>query len=235
MKRIKEIIKVLFLVYFIGFFLEIIFLPLIITRRIKVLNKKVISRIGEDNKGTIIISNHPSLLEPILLPLIFFKRFFRHPIKLSPWSTPDRKNFFDKLIFSPLRVRSVPIERGNARKGMKALLKIRDIINNGGVVIIFPEGGRTFKGESFFYSRNGKRMRSLKGGIGWLALKTKASILPVWVDNTDYFLPNRKTWPRFRKKIVINIGEPFILQNIEKEEAIQKIATSILDLANYEE
>ena len=188
----------------------------------------------------IVISNHPSLLEPILVPALFFKDYIFHPFKLSPWSTPDKTNYYDRWYWFWLRPRAIPIDRTDKRAELKAFFKMKKILSSGGRIVFFPEGGRTFKGNDFFYSQKGKRIRTLKEGAGLLIAKTKALILPIWVEGTDQVLPNSPdpeklyyTFPRIWKKITIKIGDPLKFEEgNQKEEITQKLVTTLLKLAD---
>ncbi len=194
-------------------------------------------------RGLILVSNHPSLLEPLLLPALFFREYLSHPFKFAPWSTPDKRNFYDRWYWFWLRARAIPINRGDVRSESKALFQMRTILNSGGRIIYFAEGGRTFKGKSFLYSKKEKRIRELKKGIGWLALKTNATVLPVWMEGTDEILPNVPgklfSWPKFRNRITIKIGQPLRFQHrspyLNKEQVTQIIANALLNLADEEE
>ena len=192
----------------------------------------------------ILVSNHPSLLEPLLLPLLFFREYFFHPFKFAPWSAPDKKNFYDPWYWFWTRPRMVPIDRNDEREELKSLFWMKRILNSGGIIILFPEGGRTYKGDDFLYSRKGKRIRILMGGLGWLVLKTKATVLPVWVEGTDKVLPPNPnpdklfSWPNLREKMTIKIGKPLEFEGssaVGREVVTQMIANALLKLADEEE
>jgi len=242
-KKIEKIVDliVLFLaVYIVGTLVAILFYLFRLIGRIRVLHQE---RFPHYQGKLIVVSNHLSLLEPILLPALFFKEFFFHPIRFSPWSTPDKKNYYDRWYWFWLRPRAVPIQRAGGREILKALFRLKKILNSGGIVILFPEGGRTFKGTEFFYSEKGERIRTLKEGVGWLALKTGALVLPIWVNGADNVLPNSldpeklyHTYPRVWRKLTIKIGRPLrFLEKEGKEEVVQKLLTSLLALADEEE
>ena len=118
---------------------------------------------------------------------------------------------------------------------------MKDILKSGGVLILFPEGGRTFKGEEFLYSEKGNKIKILKEGVGWLVMKTKPLVVPIWVEGSDEILPNQAdklyyTLPRFWRRMTIKIGEPLRFGNPSgKEEVTQKLAIALLNLADEEE
>jgi 1-acyl-sn-glycerol-3-phosphate acyltransferase len=121
---------------------------------------------------------------------------------------------------------------------------MKNVLNSGGIIILFAEGGRTCFGEKFQFSPGGKKIRVLKNGVGWLALKTGATVLPVWVEGTDKVLPNspdrRKLFcfPRFGGRITIKIGNPLRFQKgsqyLDKEQITSIIKNALLELADEE-
>ena len=141
----------------------------------------------------------------------------------------------------------IPVERGDRKKEAASFLRIIKAIEAGRPAIIFPEGGRTFKGVEgeLHYSPKGKRIRPFKGGVGLLACKTRALIVPVWIEGSDKVVPNsRKTlwtklmwWKLFEKGITIKIGKPINVESFSdknREEITQEIVISLLKLADQE-
>ncbi|MFC1934925.1 lysophospholipid acyltransferase family protein [Chloroflexota bacterium] len=216
-------------------------------------------------KKLILVSNHPSLLEPVILPLMGFpwmnfpwvfsplwtrirfslswlkelQKEFRLPKKLLPANTPDKNNFYDPFYMKALEGINIPVDRNGKTEGrISSVLALRRILENGGRVLIFPEGGRTFKSirKSWVKSTNGKSMGKLKDGAAWLALKTNAKVLPIWVEGTDKVLPNKGIpLPRLWHKITIKVGSPFLLPSNTRQEGTIEITRSLLALADEKE
>lgn len=210
----------------------------------------------------IMVSNHPSLLEPVILPLIgfpwmnfpwvfspvwyrikFSSSWFRElqkdltlQKKLIPTNVPDRQNFYDPLYLRLFQGINIPVDRnGGAHGRISTISALRKILENGGRVLIFPEGGRTFKTIEKFRVRSAtsRELGKLKGGAAWLALQTKARILPIWVEGTDKVLPNNKLqFPRFWHRITIKIGSPFEVRGDTRQEATLEISQALLELAD---
>lgn len=210
----------------------------------------------------ILVSNHPSLLEPWILPLIGFPwmnfpwifspawtrfkfslKWFRELQKefsfqkqLIPANVPDKNNFYDPLFIRWLKSINVPADRnGNMHSRIATISALVDILENRGRVLIFPEGTRTFKsaGRHRVRSASGREMGKLKDGAGWLALKTNARVLPIWVEGTDKVLPNNKlAVPRLWHKVTIKIGNPFNVQGKTRREVTEEITRALLYLAD---
>ena len=212
----------------------------------------------------IIASNHPSLLEPVLLPFMGFpwmnfpwvfssqwsrikfslswfsrmQKEFTLPKKLIPANAPDRQNFFDYGFWRLFQGINVPVDRnGRPQDRISSISALKSILENGGRVLIFPEGGRTFKAvqKSNMKSAGNKEIGRLKHGAAWLAINTGARILPIWVEGTDKVLPNNKfPIPRLWHRITIKIGEPFLIKGSERKEATLEITRALLALADKE-
>ena len=210
----------------------------------------------------IIVSNHPSLLEPFVLPLMGFpwmnfpwvfsplrsrirfslswlkelQKEFSLPKKLIPANAPDRNNFYDPLYMRVFQGINVPVDRNERAQGrISTVLALKKALENGGRILIFPEGSRTFKAikKAGVRSTNGKELGKLKEGAAWLALKTNARILPIWVEGTDRVLPNNKfPLPRLWHRITIKIGLPLLVQGNTRQEANLEITQALLGLAD---
>jgi len=210
----------------------------------------------------IMVSNHPSLLEPVVLPLIGFpwmnfpwvfspvwsrvrlslswfkqlQKEFSLQKKLIPANVPDRNNFYEPTYMNIVQGINIPVDRkGGAQGRITTVLALKKVLESGGRVLIFPEGTRTFKAieNGNVGSTNGKALGKLKDGAAWLALKTDARILPVWVEGTDRVLPNNKLpIPRLWHRMVIKIGPPFSVEGNTRQEATSEITQALLKLAD---
>ena len=200
-------------------------------------------RISEcpENKGLILISNHPSLWEPALYPSLFFPRCLFSSRRV-PHSVVDKANYYDKCWFAPIRPFLIPIERGNARRELQTIQEeIRPFLEQGGVLILFPEGSRTFKAKKI---RGGKRSPSggreigeFPRGIRKLFADSDFLILPCWAEGGDKVVPNKESFsktifqfPNFLKKTTIIIGEPFSVRDISKDRIVEYLEDKLLQV-----
>jgi 1-acyl-sn-glycerol-3-phosphate acyltransferase len=156
----------------------------------------------------IMVSNHPSLLEPWVLTLMGFpwmnfpwvfsplwprikfslswfkelQKEFSLPKKLIPANTPDKNNFYDPPYLRLFQGINVPVDRNGGVQGrIGTVLALKKVLENGGRVLIFPEGTRTFKAihKCEVKSANGSKLGKMKDGAAWLALKTEV-VPEIW-------------------------------------------------------
>lgn len=240
MKIIREIyhtVSFLFLLYTIGLFVGFIFLFLRFIKRVRVENVKALRELKNGQmygrNGVLIVSNHPSLLEPFLIPALFFPACLINPFKFFPWSTPDKHNFVSPWYLWPVRrFRSIPIQRRemNMRDIKHSFLKIIERLRKGERVVLFPEGGRTHKRPQKIYSPVSKKeMGKLKNGAEKIIQTCRSVVLPVWIENTDKVLPPRRWIPDFCKsQIIVKIGDPIFhdATTEELEKTLLKLADS---------
>jgi len=217
-----------------------LFFLLIIFGRIR-LTGYDIKKLYPSKKGLIVIYNHPSLWEPGLLPFLFFP-FFLFSLKFAPYSAPDKRNFFDKWWFYLIRCLCIPIDREKGRtKGLRELIRS---VNQGKIVMVAPEGGRTDKGEEFKVLENkGKivvkkkkelklndihKIRRFQRGFSALLKLTEAAVLPIWTEGGNRVIPNKDSFPKgpyflipnLKAKTIIRIGERIKIKDANQLEDI---------------
>ncbi|NIV10669.1 MAG: hypothetical protein GWN62_05060 [Aliifodinibius sp.] len=97
------------------------------------------------------------------------------------------------LAFLPRMWGYLPVFRGTGSHF--ALREAEKVLNNRGVLAIFPEGGS-----------HGRTLRPPRPGTAFLAARTQAKILPIGLVGMDEFF---STWAKFRRpKLIIRIGKP---------------------------
>ncbi len=147
--------------------------------RVKFRNKDNIPETG----GYLIVSNHLSYLDPILLGIGQKKRKLRFMAK----SELFRNKLFGKLITS---LGAFPVVRGDG-SSQEAITTGENILKNGGVMTIFFEGKRSKTGE-FLRPRSGAVM---------MAYATDTPIVPACIS------PQKKLMKPFAKTRV-TFGDP---------------------------
>jgi len=187
--------------------------------------------------------NFPWIFSPlwsrVKFSLGWFKELqkeFSHQKKLIPANVPAKDNFYDPPYMKVFQGINVPVDRNGGVQGrIGTVLALKKVLENGGRVLIFPGGTRTFKAtqRGKVKSANGSQLGKLKEGAAWLALKTNAKVLPIWVAGTDKVLPNDEfPFPRLWHRIKIKVGNPFQVNGGTRQEATSQIAQALLDLAD---
>ena len=149
---------------------------------------------GEENgpaTGAVIVAgNHPSYLDPLLISLPLDRRVF-----FMAW---------DKLFSIPLlgtllrQAGAFPVRLGS--KDPNAYKMALSVLEEGRVLGIFPEAGRTSEGP----------MNPLKTGTARLAIESGAQIVPVTITGAYDAWPSSRVlpWPR---KITVKYHIPIVL------------------------
>jgi len=191
----------------IGIPLGALFFLLILLGRIRI--KGYLAAIRLVARGNVIIAaNHPTMLETLLIPLLFFPLPLFH-LRFFIWSVPDRRLLPPRLRWLFWIARCITIDRSDQTLTKHTLHDITQVLSRNGAVVIHPEAGRTFKGETFITLGN-RRMRSFVSGVPSLARSTGATILPLWISGTDIVMPYGTWIPRLtRSKIILSFGAPY--------------------------
>uniref|UniRef100_A0A7C3MH20 1-acyl-sn-glycerol-3-phosphate acyltransferase n=1 Tax=Dictyoglomus thermophilum TaxID=14 RepID=A0A7C3MH20_DICTH len=209
MKRIKKEISYFFykiIIYIVRFLLKILW-------GYKVEGKEKIP------KGSfIVVANHVSLLDPIVIGAAFDKRLFYLA----------KKELFKSKIFNPfLRwLGAIDVDRRDFR--FETWKKIKRLIKGNEIIVIFPEGTRNEHPE--------KGLLEIKDGASTLAITHGLPILPIGIKGTEKIWRRRKVIPQLGGNITIKIGGPiFVIKNNKptKEEIKDlndKIKESITEL-----
>ena len=157
----------------------------------------------EISGNTIIICNHLKLRDPVIL-MALFKRQIHFIAKVELFKTWFLRNFL-------LKMGTFPVNRGGS--DIKAIRTGLNILKEGGVLGVFPEGTRSRTGE----------LGPFEPGIALFALKTGAKVVPVVIHNQYSFF----------KRPLITIGAPinFISANGNRRnsELVSKTAKHFYD------
>ncbi len=189
-----------------------------------------------EENGLEVVSNHLSLLEPLLLIGLFFQWYIFRP-KYGPWNIAEISNYRRKA-FRLMEPRLILVNRHDPRSTSRALLRACNILKSGSIVIVFPEGGRTFKfsPDNVLVGRDGKKIGRFKNGAAFLATHTQALVMPIWVNGTDKVAPNKEVarYPFLRlwRRVNITIGPSMrFKKDMSAEEVTLVLEKVVLDLA----
>jgi 1-acyl-sn-glycerol-3-phosphate acyltransferase len=146
----------------------------------------------------IMASNHVSFSDSIFLPLVLRRRI-TFVAKAEYFEDPKTAWFFRG-------VGQIPIKREGGSASQGALAAAREVLEEGGVFGIYPEGtrspdGRLYKGHT---------------GIARLALQTKAPVCAVAMIGTREAQPIGQVMPRLFMPITIRIGPPLSFERFSE-------------------
>jgi len=175
-------------IYDIMGFLYIVFRP--ITRSIfKLYNRMEIYGIENFPKegGLLLASNHISNLDPVILGSAASR-----PIYFMAKDSLFKNHFFKNVMLS---FNSYPLNRDKG--DLAALRNALNLLKEGKVITIFPEGTRSPDGT----------IQKGKAGVGLLAVKSKTKILPVKIEGSDKSMPRNCKFIK-PSKIIVRFGKP---------------------------
>lgn len=157
--------------------------------------------------GVLIVSNHQSLLDPILLPL-----HLRRPLNYIAKSELFENRFFCWFLQSVCNAFPVRQGYGDVRAVKETIHRLQE----GHLMNIFPEGSRTFDGE----------IAPLRGGVALIIERAPVPIVPAVIVGAY------EAWPIHRKflrprRIFIQFGPPMDLDGLSREESLATIERTL--------
>ena len=168
----------------------------------------------------ILASNHLSYADWLFMPLTLPRRV-TFVAKAEYFTSPGLKGWFQKKFFSGAG--QVPIDRSGANAAEGALASAREILDQGDLFGIYPEGTRSHDG----------RLYRGKTGVARLALETRVPVIPVAVLGTDVVAPPGKKFGTFTRPGV-RFGKPLDFSRYEGMENDRYILRAITDEIMYE-
>ncbi|WP_455242010.1 lysophospholipid acyltransferase family protein [Petrachloros mirabilis] len=147
--------------------------------------------------GLLVAANHASYFDIPLLGCGMFRRaWYLGRSDLFP--IPGLKAILRWLGWIPLKL---------GRLDRKAFDRAIELIKEGKVVVIFPEGSRSHDG----------RLREAKPGLGMIVAQTGCPVVPAYLKGTFEVLPSGSKQPRFHPVAVL-FGEPLRFSQPEGRE-----------------
>lgn len=145
----------------------------------------------------LIVSNHQSFYDPIIVGLAGHKRQFRALAR----ATLFHNRFFAALI---RLLNAIPVEQGAG--DTRAMRTSMQVVKDGHALLIFPEGARTLSG----------RTEKFETGTWLLIKRTGARVLPVAIEGAYDVWPRTRKVPRPFGRIGFMIGEPIDAHSLLK-------------------
>lgn len=160
----------------------------------------------------IIVANHSSLLDPVILgvsirpKIIFIAASYLFEIR---W-----------LGYLLRKANSIPINRENYTNNIKSLKQALKILQKGGVLGIFPEGGVDRQKDDL----------PIKAGAAFLATRVGVPIVPIKIKGADKVLPRGAKFIRSLNKIEVEIKKPIYCsrQTNKNKEIIKRAVESYI-------
>jgi 1-acyl-sn-glycerol-3-phosphate acyltransferase len=157
----------------------------VVVFRVRVVGREHVPETG----GALVLSNHQSHLDPVLIGLACDRRL-NYLARESLFGFPPFRWLINSLD-------AIPIDReGLGLAGLKETLRR---LKQGEMVLIFPEGTRTRDGQ----------VAAFKPGFGLLAKRTAVPLVPVAIEGAYLAWPRRRLLPA-PATIHIRFGEPLL-------------------------
>ncbi len=173
-----------------------------------------------ENGAAILASNHLSYADWLFMPLVIPRRV-TFVAKAEYFTTPGLKGWFQRKFFAGAG--QVPIDRSGATAAEGALTSARQILEEGELFGIYPEGTRSHDG----------RLYRGKTGVARLALECRVPVIPVAVVGTDVVAPPGKKFGQFTRPTV-RFGPPLDFSRYAGMADDRYILRSITDEIMYE-
>lgn len=168
-------------------------------------------------RGPVIVAaNHRSFMDSLFLPLVIRRRV----------TFVAKAEYFDdkKTAWFFRGVGQIPIRREGGSASERALASASEVLDDGGVFGIYPEGTR---------SRDGYLHRGHTGAAR-LALRTSAPIVPVGMIGTDEINPIGTKVPRLFRRVTIKFGAPIAVDRYAGREQDRLVLRQITDEVMFE-
>lgn len=141
-----------------------------------------------------IIVNHQHWLDPTLVGASVYPKRVHFMAKEELFKNP-----IFRWVFTTIG--AYPVKRGKA--DLRAFRRTYQLIKEGGIVGIFPEGTRQKKGE----------LGEAKRGVAQIVKRTEVEVVPVRVD-----------WNNWKRPIRVFIGQPIPAGKIKEKQTKEDLA-----------
>ncbi|HEY1101045.1 MAG TPA: lysophospholipid acyltransferase family protein [Myxococcota bacterium] len=111
------------------------------------------------------------------------------------------------------------VDRGNTKEAIAALRKAQAIVDDGNIVVCFPEGTRTKTGQ----------MLPFKKGVFMMAIELGVPVLPVALEGAATLVPATHFKPR-PARVRAKVGAPIDPRGLTRDELMQRVRTAIVQL-----
>lgn len=154
----------------------------------------------------LVVSNHQSYFDPIILGLPLWRRPF--------WALA-RKTLFRNRVFGWLirSLNAIPVDQsGSDMKSMRACM---EVLKAGRVLIVYPEGARTLDGTTGPFAE----------GTMLLIKRTRPLVVPAAIEGAYQAYPRGAKRPKATGRIAVQFGEPMPAEQLLAMDAKEAMAT----------
>jgi 1-acyl-sn-glycerol-3-phosphate acyltransferase len=145
--------------------------------------------------GAIVASNHVSFSDSVFMPLMLSRRV-TFLAKSEYFTSPGIRGALVRWFM--LGIGQVPIDRSGGRASEAAILTGVQILRDGNLLGIYPEGTRSPDG----------RLYKGRTGTARMAIDAQVPVIPVAMINTFWIQPTGRVMPRLGRRIGVRFGAP---------------------------
>jgi len=157
--------------------------------------------------GVLLMSNHVSYVDPI-----FAGAAVKRNVYYMARSTLFKPGFIEWFL---LNMNAFPVNRGAPdRKAIRQALKVPA---DGDLMVMFPEGTR---------SMDGSTLGKAAAGVGFIAHRAMAPVVPVFLSGTQSVLPRKAKRPKLAK-VIASFGKPLDMEPYRRSKGSREIYTKI--------
>ena len=169
--------------------------------------------------AAIIAANHVSFLDSFFIPLVVQRRKVTYLAK-ADYFTSWKTGWFFRM------VGQIPTERSGGKRSQAALGTAQQVLSEGKLLGIYPEGTRSPDG----YLHRGRT------GVARLAIAAGVPVIPCGVIGTEKVMPKAARFPRLtgRLKVEVRFGEPLDFSRYRGRERDRFVLRSVTDEIMYE-
>lgn len=160
--------------------------------------------------GAIIVSNHLSYFDPLLISTCW-QEDLHYVASIKLFKIPILKNLLHNLNTYPI---------SGTVKDLNLFKQMCDLLKHGKKVVLFPEGGLSNDGQ----------LKRFKPGIAMLALRCQCAIIPVYIHGTWEIWPRKQRFPNLKGKMACVIGAPILMEEfatLSKRDAHHEMTTRV--------
>lgn len=164
--------------------------------------------------AAILAPNHLSFIDSIVVPLATSRRV-TFLAKAEYFEGKGLKGFLTRNFFRSAG--QIPVERGTARAS-NALTAAAKVLQNGGLIALYPEGTR---------SPSGKLYKG-RTGVARLALENKVPVIPIGLHGTREIQPPERNIPKLGR-VGIKIGKPLDFSHLYDQRGERDTLRAVTD------